>query len=117
MLKHNEIGIKGEEIAREFLKNKGYSIINTNWRSGNKEIDIIAEDNGVFVFVEVKTRKSVSFSYPEEFISTRQKNNLRTAGVNYYNINCLSGAYRFDVVSIVFRHNAIKEIQHFENAF
>jgi putative endonuclease len=65
MAEHNELGEKGEELARNFLRKKGYKIIERNWRFGKDEIDIIAIDNDYLVIVEVKTRRSNYFAEPE----------------------------------------------------
>ena len=56
MAKHNELGKKGEEIAAQYLSEKGYEILERNWRNRHKEIDIIAKDGNELVIVEVKTR-------------------------------------------------------------
>jgi len=58
MAKHNEFGKQGEELAAQFLMEKGYEILERNWRNRHKEIDIIAKDGEELVIVEVKTRKS-----------------------------------------------------------
>ena len=58
MALHNEIGAMGERIAVDYLLEKNYQILDTNWACGHKEVDIIAKDGDTIVFVEVKTRKS-----------------------------------------------------------
>lgn len=71
------LGIKGEELAVKFLKKKGYRIISRNFKSPIGEIDIIAEDLGTFVFVEVKTRSDESFGYPFEAVNYKKREKLR----------------------------------------
>ena len=66
MARHNELGIKGEEAATAFLKDKGYRILERNWRMHRHEIDIVAEDDEYIVFVEVKTRTSREWGDPED---------------------------------------------------
>ena len=61
MQKNHETGEKGEQLAIEFLKSKHYQILHTNWRHNHSEIDIIAQDGNVIVFVEVKSRKNNKF--------------------------------------------------------
>ena len=56
MAAHNDFGIQGEDIAIQHLRTKGYDILDKNWRSGHKEIDIIARKDDTIVFVEVKAR-------------------------------------------------------------
>ncbi len=117
MSKHSKIGIKGEQLAEEFLLKKGYSIINKNWRSGRKEIDIIAFKDKILAIVEVKTRTVSVFGFPEEAVNLRKQNNLKVAAEafvaqfpEYVNV-------RFDIVSIVLKGEVLQEIIHFEEAF
>ncbi len=72
MAKHNITGKEGEEIASAYLKAKGYQIIEMNKRFGRAEIDIIAKIGNEYVFVEVKTRTSDYFGFPEEAIDKRK---------------------------------------------
>ena len=65
MGRHNELGKEGEEKAVAFLQEKGYVILEKNYRSGRAEVDIIAGFKDIIVFVEVKTRSSYVFGYPE----------------------------------------------------
>ena len=117
MSKHNKIGIKGEQIAADYLLNKGYLILYRNWRSGKKEIDIIAFKDNTVVVVEIKTRSRVDFGYPEEFVNTRKQGFLRTAGIAFLNEHPQYTHLRFDIVSIIITGDTVKEIMHFEEAF
>ncbi len=118
MSKHNEIGIKGEQIAIQFLEKRGYTIVNTNWRTGNKEIDIIATYRDIWVFIEVKTRTGTTFIYPEEAISNAKIKNLKSAAVTYLNDLPASACYRFDVVGVVLdKKGSVVDLKHFEEAF
>jgi len=116
MSKHNETGIKGEQIAGIFLLNKGYLTLDTNWRHGKWEIDLVTRHNDTIVFVEVKTRSSYRFGYPEEFVTPKKKQFLKQAAEAYLFKNPCDTA-RFDVVSILLVNGVAKEILHFENAF
>ena len=58
MAAHNELGKWGEDLAAEYLEKKGYTIVERDWKSGRRDIDIIALDDDVVVFVEVKTRRN-----------------------------------------------------------
>jgi putative endonuclease len=117
MLKHNEIGTNGELLAVNFLKNKGLLILETNWRSGKKEIDIIAESSDSIVFVEVKTRSSFHFGYPEEAVTPAKKNLLKAAAEDYYEQKKPAKPIRFDIISILQNNKLPKEIIHIEDAF
>ena len=68
MAAHNELGKWGEDLASDYLEQKGYTIMERDWKSGRRDIDIIARDGNIVVFVEVKTRRSSVFGEPEEAI-------------------------------------------------
>lgn len=106
-------GIIGEEAAVKYLKNKGYKILDVNRRSNVGEVDIVAEDKGIIVFVEVKYRSSLMFGRPAEAINhTRQRRYINSAKM-YINANKLAGRdIRFDVIEVV-----NEEITHIEDAF
>ena len=103
-----DIGSSGERIAGEYLKLSGYRILETNYRSGHLEIDLIAEGNACLVFIEVKARRNDSFGSALESISKSKLRNIRMAARMY-----LSSAprrigyleYRFDLVAIDLDHN------------
>ena len=73
MAKHNEMGRRGEEIALEFIRKKGYNILDTNWRHRKAEIDIIAKSKDVLIFIEVKSRSSDYYGRPETFVTTKKQ--------------------------------------------
>lgn len=98
-----DIGASGERIAVEYLKLSGYRILETNFRSGHLEIDLIAERNDCLVFIEVKTRRNDSFGGALESVSNSKLRNIRTAARVYLSseprrIGYLE--YRFDLVAI-----------------
>jgi putative endonuclease len=72
MQKTSQTGSSGEYLAQEYLKNKNYTILFINWRHKRSEIDIIAQDGKVIVFVEVKTRTNLSFGHPENFVDANK---------------------------------------------
>ena len=76
MAKHNELGKEGETEAAEYLISKGYTIRHRNWRSGKRELDIVAQKDGELVIVEVKTRRNDEFGRPEEAITDRKIRNI-----------------------------------------
>ena len=73
MAKHNNIGKDGETIARRYLEQKDYLILETNWRKGHLEADIIAYKDNQIIFVEVKTRSTDIFGAPEEFVDLKKQ--------------------------------------------
>ena len=85
MAEHNVTGQKGEEMAANYLVEKGYSILEKNWRFKNLEADIIALTSKILVIAEVKTRKSNYFGEPETFV-TKQKQSCNNKDKNPYYI-------------------------------
>ena len=73
MALHNNLGRLGENIAKDFLKQKGFIIIALNWRHLHYEIDIIARHQNILVFVEVKTRSTFKYGFPDESIDLKKK--------------------------------------------
>ena len=117
MSKHNKIGIKGEQIASDFLLNKGYIIIHRNWRSGKKELDIIAYKNDTLAIVEIKTRSRTGFGFPEEAVNRKKQQFLKAAAGAFTAENPRYINIRFDIISILLDGDTVKEIIHFEEAF
>jgi putative endonuclease len=118
MAKHNETGTKGEQIAEIFLLNRKYEIIARNWRFGKKEVDCIVRKNDAIVFVEVKTRSSTAFGFPEEYVTPQKQQYLKAAAAAWIEANPIPDGYvRFDVISILLQNGAVYEIRHFEEAF
>ena len=82
-MKRRDTGILGEKIAREFLKKKGYRIIEANYRSPEGEIDIVAKHGDSLVFVEVRTKTSLEFGSPEESITPVKMERLKAIAAYY----------------------------------
>ncbi len=116
MAEHNDTGTKGEKLAGTFLENKGYVVLETNWRFKNLEADIIAKINKTLVIAEVKTRKSNYFGEPETFVNKQKQKNLIKTAHEYIVRNDLDLEVRFDIISIVLGDNQMK-INHIEDAF
>lgn len=118
MAEHIDLGKKGEAIAIGFLKNQGYTVLDTNWRSGKNEIDIIAKDSSgrYLVIVEVKTRRSLYGGEPESAVTFDKQKALIRAANAYVRIKNSTEEIRFDIVSIVINQEGEK-ISHIEDAF
>lgn len=112
-----EIGRKGEELAIAFLRKRGMRIIATNWHYHHLEIDIIAEDKGMLVFVEVKTRTSSFFGNPEEAVSRVKMGRIINAAEAYILNKNVTQEARFDIVAILMPPHNSPEIEYFEDAF
>ena len=113
----NLLGIEGEDIASVFLQNKGYEILARNWIFDRAEIDIIAKNDAVLVFVEVKTRKNLHFGNPEDAVTFRKIAQIEKASLAYIEAKNYHGEVRFDIIAIVRAGGKTLEIQHFEDAF
>ena len=116
MAEHNNLGKVGEQLAADYLIQKGYTIKNRNWRFKKAEIDIIAQKENTLVMVEVKTRSTTDYGDPQEFIKPKQKNLLITAMNEYVISNDLDVDVRFDVIAIV-KNDTKTKIEHLEDAF
>lgn len=100
MAEHNELGKLGEELAVEYLRKEGYEILETNWVFQKAEVDIIAKKDNILAIVEVKTRSSVDFGLPQEFVKPKKIQLLVKAVNEYIIIKDLDVEVRFDIVSI-----------------
>ena len=116
MAEHNDLGKKGEELAIDFLRKKGYTIRDKNYRYLKAEVDVIAQKEDVLVAVEVKTRSSRDFGLPQDFV-TQKKIKLLVLAIDHYVVSKdLDVNVRFDIIAIVHQNNKF-EIEHIENAF
>jgi len=110
-----EIGIKGEEIAMNYLQDLGYEILEINWRFRHKEIDIIAEIDNILCVIEVKTRSS-NYLPPKDAVNIKKQNNLILAINAYLTQNNIDKEVRFDVIEILLIQENI-QINHLIDAF
>jgi len=111
------LGNWGEKIAAEYLLEKGYLILERNYRSSYGEIDLIVQIDKVTVFVEVKTRSSNRFGYPEEAVTRAKMEHLSSSAQAYLQTHPeISGDWRIDVIAIARSRGVLpEEIVHFEN--
>ena len=117
MAQHNDLGQKGEELAFLHLVQKGYKILERNWRYDHAEIDIIARIKNVLVVVEVKTRSAAIYEEPRETISDRKIRFLVNAAEAYIEEKNIDFETRFDVVAIKWFGENKYELNHIEDAF
>ena len=116
MAEHNELGKLGEEMAVEFLQKDGYAILETNWTFQKAEIDIIAQKGNTLAIIEVKTRSSLEFGLPQDFVKPKKIQLLTKAVDAYVNERDLDIEVRFDIIAI---HKEGKSfvIEHLIDAF
>jgi putative endonuclease len=116
MADHNQVGHKGETLAVQLLRKKGYSILAENWRSGRNELDVVAQIGDTVAFVEVKTRSTAYFGDPSEAVSIAKQKRIIQAANDYMEQHELDLEARFDVISIVTAQTE-QTIDHMEDAF
>ena len=105
----------GEDLAADYLQRKGYTIIERDWKSGKRDLDIIAQDGNVIVFVEVKTRRNRLFGEPEESVDYHKLQNLQQAISHYVKFKHIRQEIRFDIISIVGTVGTDPDIQHIQD--
>lgn len=116
MAAHNELGKDGEDEAVRFLEGQGYRICHRNWRSGRKELDIVAENQGELVIVEVRTRRNQIYGTPEESISEAKIRRIVSSADAYVRKFRIDLPVRFDIISLTGIEKPL-EIEHIINAF
>jgi putative endonuclease len=117
MAKHNELGLLGEQLAKTYLENAGYEVIDENWTHGKAEVDLIAYHNKTIIFVEVKTRTGNGFGEPEDFVDNRKQKLLADAADEYIYLMNHQGEARFDIIAILFNNKNEHTLKHIEDAF
>lgn len=115
MINNRIKGRSGEDIAVNYLKSKGYRIIERNFTTDVGEIDIIAAEDGYLVFVEVKERFSDKFGYAADAVGLRKQNKISQVASQYIRkYRMFDAAVRFDVIEVYYED---KRIEHIVNAF
>lgn len=112
-----QIGQQGEAIARQYLLNRGYTIVVSNWRCSIGEIDIIAQLKDTLVFVEVRTRHANSTEIPLESITAPKRKRLIRLAHAYLSASTTEDAiWRIDVIAVAIPRNGQPIIEHIEDA-
>ena len=105
MYERHETGKTGEDIAVKYLEQQGYKIIERNFECKQGEIDIIAQDKAELVFIEVKTRASVTYGLPKEAVNNIKKKHIYWSAEYYiYSRNLENYPIRIDVMEIYKKH-------------
>lgn len=117
MAEHLDLGKRGEALAREYFLKQYYEILEENWTSGKAEIDLIVYQDGVMVFVEVKTRSGIAFGQPEDFVDSAKQEQMQAAAEDYIRLMAHQGEVRFDIVSILMNPSGEPVLTHITDAF
>lgn len=116
-MSNKEIGIFGENRAISHLSELGFVILHRNWRYKHLEIDIIASKDNLLHIIEVKTRTSIEFGYPEQFINRKKMQFLKNAAAFFQYENPRWKYLQFDVISIFLNDQQIWELAFFEDVY
>ena len=109
------VGTWGEEFAAAYLRERGYAILERDWHSGHRDIDIIAQNNEWLVFIEVKTRSTDDITKPEQAVDWKKQRNLMRSINHYLHYRNIEQPWRFDVISIVGSPCKEPQIEHIED--
>ncbi|GGA89418.1 YraN family protein [Puia dinghuensis] len=117
MPSNTEIGSRGEMLAAQWLTKQGFDILKRNFRHGRYEVDIIAGRNAILHFIEVKSRRSITYGHPEESISRKKLEHILQGAAGWL---CQWPGYRrvqYDVLAITIRNGAPPEYAFFEDVY
>ena len=120
MAEHNIIGQKGEELAAKIMREKGFRVVDMNWKFGHLEMDVIAVSRKEIAFVEVKTRTtSFGGKRPEEYVDDLKRRRMAAAANAYIKFHKIELTPRFDIIGITMDADTheVKEVTHLEDAF
>ena len=117
MTKKSETGKQGEIAAKKYLEEKGYKILETNWRFHRYELDIIASNDDELVFIEVKTRTDNYLIAPEMAVDRGKIRRIVTASDAYTRIKKIDLPVRFDIICLVRKGESYHVEDHIEDAF
>lgn len=113
------LGRQGEDAATQYLENNNYQVLCRNYSCRLGEIDIVACERDVIVFVEVRSRSSNDYGLPQESVTSRKKMKLRQLAWHYLkSVGKTNASCRFDVIAVLFNgEGRVKKLEHIENAF
>ncbi|MBL0912671.1 MAG: YraN family protein [Bacteroidia bacterium] len=116
MALHNKLGRAGEEAALAFLQQAGLQVLHSNWRTHPWEVDIVALDGKILVFVEVKTRADLRHGLPEEAVTRRKEQHLYSSAEAYLEKYGMENEVRFDIMAVLPKDGGW-QIRHIPGAF
>ena len=116
-MKNKDTGFLGENIATTHLQSLGFEIIERNWRFKHLEIDIIASKEGLLHIIEVKTRSSIEFGYPEQMINAQKMQFIKNAAAHYQFENPTWKWLQFDVIAIYKNAEETWTLDFFEDVY
>jgi len=116
-IERQRFGLSGEAVAERWLQRHGWRLLQRRFRSGHRDIDLIAERDGTVAFVEVKARRNGEFGGPLEAVNWRKRRELARSASVWIDRHGRSGeSYRFDVIGVIMDGGRVR-VRHVENAF
>ncbi len=117
MAHHNDLGKRGEQLAREYLTVQHFTILHTNWKWSRYEIDVIASRGKMLHFIEVKTRSNGRFGFPEESVDRGKMLRLMKAAEQYQYLHPAWKWVQYDILSIMMRQGQEPEYFLLEDVY
>ena len=112
-----QFGLQGERVAERWLQSKGWRILQRRFRSGHRDIDLVAQRDELVAFVEVKARMGADFGGPLEAVNWKKRNELVRSAFTWIDRHGRPGeVYRFDVIGVLVAGERVR-VRHVENAF
>jgi putative endonuclease len=115
-LSDQEHGAWGEDVAARHLKDKGLRIVERNWRAKSGELDLIARDDDLLIFVEVKSSRQETEFLPEQRVNYKKQHKIKRLAAAYCKANRLDMPIRYDVIAVVGEGKNV-QVRHIEDAF
>ena len=117
-VERKQLGQKGESFALNYLENQGVRTLERNWHCPAGEADIIVQDCGDLVFVEVKTRSGYDFYFPEEAVTRAKRRRYESIAAHYLSQHNIASCHvRFDVISVIITGDNQAFLKHHRDAF
>lgn len=116
MAKHNDLGKWGEQKAVEVLKQKGYQVVELNYRFQRDEVDVIATKEEKYIFVEVKTRTNTQIQEPEQAVTKAKQKRIFKVAHHYLELNNIEKEAQFDIITVTQKQSGL-EVNHIADAF
>lgn len=117
MALHIELGKRGEQLAKEYLQQRGFQVLHSNWKYECYEIDLIAVKNGRLHFVEVKTRKSSAYGFPEESVTKQKFTRLQKAAAQFLYKHPQWRQVQYDILSLLVNTNGNVDYFYIEDVY
>jgi putative endonuclease len=117
MAAHNEFGKAGEQMAAEWLEQRGFQLIFRNWKFARYEVDIIASRAGVLHFIEVKSRHDDLFGKPEDWVNRKKGRHLLSAGEAFQHKYPEWFQIQYDIVSILLTPDGKRDLFFIEDVY